>query len=87
MTPPPINLIYSRKQKTKNIAAHTYLRGVRIPSSVLSKRVAVFNGKYFSSFIVKRMMIGRKFGEFSVTKKLGRTIHIKKEKKKKGRKK
>lgn len=80
MTPPPANLVFSRKQKIKSIAAHSYLRGVRIPSFVLNKRIGVFNGKNFSSFIVKRMMIGRKFGEFSLTKKLGRTIHIKKKK-------
>lgn len=64
------------------VEAHTYLRGARIPQKSLGKRVAVYNGKSFKSFIVKPFMIGRKFGEFVLTKKLGRVIHKKKKKKK-----
>jgi len=81
--PPPF-LPFTRKKKQKVPAAHTYLRGSVIPSekSLLGKRVAVYNGRQFSSFIVKRFMFGHKFGEFIVTKRLGRIIHTPKKKKK-----
>jgi len=59
------------------VDAHTYLRNAVIPLTVLDKRVAVYNGKLFTSFIVRKFMIGRKFGEFSLTKKLGVDIHAK----------
>lgn len=62
---------------------HTYLRGARIPLSCLSKRVSCYNGQKFLSFIVRPFMIGRKFGEFCLTKRLGAKIHEKKKKKKK----
>lgn len=66
------------------VDAHTYLRGAFIPPDLLDKRVAVYNGKTFFSFIVKKFMLGRKFGEFVLTKKLGDSIHAKiREKKKK----
>lgn len=38
------------------------------------KRVAVYNGKKFFSFIVRPSMIGFRFGEFSFTKKVN-AIH------------
>jgi len=81
-TPPPKHLSPSRKRAI----AHTYLRGASIPNSALNKRVAVHTGHYFVSFIVSRFMLGRRFGEFIVTKKLGRKIHMTKKKKKKVRK-
>jgi len=52
------------KTKQKRIDAFTYLRGVRIPSSCLNKRISVFNGKLFKSFVVRAMMIGRKLENF-----------------------
>jgi ribosomal protein S19 len=67
----------------KPSVCHTYLRNARIPSSCLSKRVSCYNGQKFLSFIVHRFMLGRKFGEFSLTKRLGAKIHEKKKKKKK----
>jgi ribosomal protein S19 len=72
----------SNARVTKKSEVYTYLRGCKIPPSVKDKRVAVYNGFYFSSFIVKPWMIGYKFGVFSRTKKLGTKIH---EKKKKGK--
>jgi ribosomal protein S19 len=67
---------------TKKSEVYTYMRGCKIPPIVLNKRVAVHNGCMFVSFIVKQWMIGKKFGVFARTKKLGTKIH---EKKKKGK--
>lgn len=76
----------NRVQNDRIVDAHTYLRGAQIPFSALDKRVAVYNGKKFSSFIVRKFMLGRKFGEFALTKRLGEIIHEKiKAKKKKNR--
>jgi len=65
------------------IYAHTYRRNSSIPTTVLGKRVAVFNGLTFMSFLVRDWMLGRKFGEFVLTKRLGSKIHEKIIKKKK----
>lgn len=81
LSPPPEHLVSSKKLRPAS--AHTYLRGAAIPSLALNKRVAVYNGITFTSFIVKKFMVGRKFGEFSLTKKIGPNIHISKKKKKK----
>jgi ribosomal protein S19 len=64
-----------RHRQVKLSVGHTYLRSAKIPPQLVGKRFAVYNGYRFTSFIVKKYMVGRKFGEFSLTKKLGRTIH------------
>jgi ribosomal protein S19 len=68
----------SNARVTKKSEIYTYLRGCKIPQSAKEKRVAVYNGQYFASFIVKPWMIGHKFGAFSRTKKLGTKITRKK---------
>lgn len=67
------------------VHAHTYRRNSAIPKSVLDKRVAVYNGRKFISFMVRKWMLGHKFGEFCLTKRLGSKIHEKIIKKKKSR--
>ena len=47
----------------------------------LNRHFSVFNGKSYISFDIKSAMIGHKFGEFSITKKLGTTIHKRAKKK------
>jgi len=54
----------------------------------MKNRVAVYTGRTFSSFVVKKPMVGHRFGEFIVTKRLGHSIHKPKKKRKgKGKKK
>jgi len=79
-TPPPVSY------KNRPAVAHTYLRGALIPPAILNYRFAVHTGNTFKSFIVRPFMIGRRCGEFVVTKNLGKQIHITKKKKKKGKK-
>jgi small subunit ribosomal protein S19 len=43
----------------------------------------VYNGHVFQRIVVQNNMIGHKFGEFAVTKRIGPNIHIAKKKKKK----
>jgi len=65
-------------KKTKASVVYTYLRRALITPNLLGKRVAVYNGFKFISFIIKDWMIGQPFGVFSLTKKLGQKIHQKK---------
>jgi len=80
-TPPPFSF------KGRPAIAHTYLRGSFIPPAIVHSRLAVHVGNTFKSFIVKPFMIGRRCGEFALTKQLGKQIHITKKKKKKNKKK
>lgn len=50
-------------------------RSSKITKDFLGKRVYVYNGKVFSSYLVRPLMLGLKFGMFSLTKKLGSKIH------------
>lgn len=59
----------------KNINKKTFLnveispRNAIVTPSFINKQVKVHNGKIYNSFVVTLNMIGRKFGEFSPTKK------------------
>lgn len=43
----------------------------------------VYNGRFFQKIMVKNNMVGKRFGEFATTKRIGPNIHIQKKKKKK----
>lgn len=49
-------------------------RNSTISNSYINKRLRIYNGRHFVSFIVKPGMVGQKFGEFSLTKVLGSAI-------------
>lgn len=53
-------------KKTLNIINS---RDSMVTPSFINKQVKVHNGKIYNSFVVTSGMIGRKFGEFSPTKK------------------
>lgn len=57
-------------------------RAAVIPKFYVKKRIGVYTGRMYHSLIVRKFMVGRHFGEFSVTKKLGLGIHLKQIKKK-----
>ena len=44
-------------------------RSAVVTPSFVNKQVKVHNGKIYNSFVVTSNMIGKKFGEFSPTKK------------------
>jgi ribosomal protein S19 len=65
------------------------VQGIRssiIPLSLYKNRVNIYNGKNFIKISVKKAMLGKKFGEFSITKVVGSRIIRKKKIKKKSRK-
>lgn len=57
-----------------------------ITQKFLGFRVLLHLGYKFKSFIIKKKMIGFRFGEFLRTKKGGRQIHLVKNKKEKKKK-
>lgn len=74
---------YGDKKRRQPVMIHTHLRGTSIPSFLADHRVAVHTGNTYRSFVCRKFMVGHRFGEFIVSKKLGRIIHLKKKKKKK----
>ena len=61
-------LIISKNVSKKALNVINSRNAVVTPSFV-NKQVKVHNGKIYNSFVVTSSMIGRKFGEFSPTKK------------------
>ena len=71
------------KKHQKKVEYFIWSRNSIIPSFFNKKRIAVYNGKFFKSYIVKNLMLNNfKFGEFCLTKSLGKKIHVVKKKKK-----
>lgn len=68
--------LFDKKMKTPKI----FSRSSTILSDFLDKEVFVYNGLAFKKFLVKKEMIGHKFGEFVRTRKFPE--HKKKKKKK-----
>lgn len=71
---------------------NTKLRNSTITNIFLDKKLRVHNGLKFVSFLVTDKMLGKKLGEFSISKVLGTDIYFSKirkakEKKKKKKKK
>jgi ribosomal protein S19 len=51
---------------------------LRVKSLDIGKTYTVTNGKSTVSLVVTEAMLGFRFGQFVLTKRLGSTIHIKK---------
>src|SRR5690554_1483461 len=67
---------FYRNMVNKRSDFYIWARRALVTDKFVGKRVAVHNGRRFLSFIVRKSMIGYKFGEFSLTKKIG-AIHKK----------
>jgi len=67
-------LIKSRKFAS-NTKLTIYSRRSTIGLAFLGRSVEIHNGHKSLNVKITRWMIGRKFGEFSITKKLGSKIH------------
>jgi len=65
---------FYRNMVNKRSDFYIWTRRALVTDKFVGKRVAVYNGRRFLSFIVRKSMIGYKFGEFSLTKKIG-AIH------------
>jgi ribosomal protein S19 len=59
----------------------------RVITPIFVDRVVyVYSGKLYQNFLIKRNMVGYKFGEFLATKRIGHMIHLFGRKKKVGAK-
>jgi ribosomal protein S19 len=54
----------------------------RIKSLDIGKTYSVFNGKVATNLVVTDPMLGFRFGQFVLTKRLGAAIHVKKKSRK-----
>lgn len=72
---------FQKKEKVMKI----FSRGSTILPEFLGETFLVYNGRKFESVLVTPGMFFHKFGEYSLTKKIGYQIHMKKGKR--GRKK
>lgn len=59
-----------------------FSRGSTILPEFDGRTFLVYNGKKFESVVVNSGMFFKKFGEYSLTKKIGYQIHMKKKRKK-----
>lgn len=66
---------------------NTAVRNSTITAIFLDKTVRVYNGSKLKSFFIRPSMLGKKLGEFSLTKVLGRDIYFSKQQKAKRKKK
>lgn len=75
------NILFSNSLKKKNFTV--WSRCSTIPQIFVNKKLRVYNGTWYLSLNVKPSMVGKKFGEFSFTKRTGSSIHTGSKKKKK----
>ena len=47
-----------------------FKKNLRISSSDINKKILIYNGKDFQKLIVLKDMVGRRFGEFVITRKV-----------------
>jgi len=66
---------------------NTWIRSSSISPYFIDKRFRVYNGSKQISFVVSKDMIGKKFGEFSISKVTGSDIIVSKRLKAKKKKK
>lgn len=76
---PFINIDFFSKKVLKLVTFNTFDRVSNINNLFIDKRFRVYNGRKFISFIVRKSMVGKKLGEFSITKVLGSDIALSKQ--------
>jgi len=79
---PFINTIFFSKFIGNLAAFKVWQRNSIVPAFFVNRKFKVHNGIWLLSLTITAGMIGHKFGEFVFTKRMGRTIHLKKKKKK-----
>lgn len=77
------NIFYSKRLVNKR-AIKLPLRNSTIIPAMLDRNIYIYNGKTYQRFLIKKEMLGHKYGEYSITKTLGNVS--KKRKQKKGKK-
>lgn len=78
-----VEILNIAKQFSEEEPIEVWSRRSFISPEFLGFSFLVYNGHVFKKIVVKSNMLGRKFGEFAVTKRIGPNIHYPKKKKKK----
>jgi len=80
------NLIFKKSFWEIFLEKNLNLRSLVIPSTLIGKRIYIYNGKIYKFIRISSKMVGHKFGEFAITKVLGKAIRKAGEKKRKKKK-
>jgi ribosomal protein S19 len=72
---PSVERIIRSKSFKYRSRINIYARRSAIPRVFMGRVIHIYTGKQFFNTYVHRWMVGRKFGEFATTKRLGATIH------------
>lgn len=78
-----VEILNIAKQFSEDDPIEVWSRRSFISPEFLGFSFLVYNGHVSKKIVVKSNMLGRKFGEFAVTKRIGPNIHYPKKKKKK----
>jgi len=70
--------IFFRKEFLNSYSFTTHKRSSTININFIDKRLRVYNGSKYISFIIKKNMIGNKIGDFSIPKVMGSAILLSK---------
>ena len=71
----PLERIIKNSKVFRKLHFKVYSRRSTIIPYMFDKIVHVYNGKKFVAVSIKPEMVGSKYGEYALTKKLGHSIH------------
>lgn len=77
-----LDISYIAKKLSEEDPIEVWSRRSYISPEFLGFCFLVYNGHVFQKITVNNNMVGKKFGEFAATKRIGPNIHIQKKKKK-----
>jgi small subunit ribosomal protein S19 len=60
---------YYKTVSNKKSDAYLWSRSALVTEQFVGKRVSIHNGRGFSSIVVRPTMLGRRFGEFALSKR------------------
>jgi small subunit ribosomal protein S19 len=78
-----LEILFIAKQLSEEEPIEVWSRRSVVSSEFLGFTFLVYNGRIFQKLVIKTNMLGKKFGEFATTKRIGPKIHELKKKKKK----
>ncbi len=78
-----LEILLIAKQLSEEEPIEVWSRRSFVSAEFLGFTFLVYNGRTFQKLIIKNNMVGKKFGEFATTKRIGPKIHESRKKKKK----
>jgi len=86
----PVELPFFRKKfffSLTDANKKIWLKGTRVFSDLLDKKINIYNGAKFAELTVSKEMFGKFLGSFILSKRITSAIHSKTKRNKKGRRK